>query len=64
MSMRTLEAAILAEAKVILQNPKLRQKDILEWNTGTIKPQKGETVVRVPTGADVAVKTEMDKRKK
>ena len=31
MSLRTLETAILAEARVVAQRPKMRQKDILEW---------------------------------
>lgn len=35
MSMRSLEAEILKEAKEVTGNPKLRQKDILEWSTGT-----------------------------
>lgn len=57
MSMRSLENAILAGAKVVLNNPKLRMKDILEWTTGEVLPHDGEVVVRVPNpGVFVAVK--------
>lgn len=33
MSFKTLETAILAEARTVLKKPKLRHKDILEWST-------------------------------
>ena len=64
MSMATLERAVLVGAKIVLNNPKLKMKDILEWSTGEVKPQDGEMVVRVPDpGVFVAVKAENDKRK-
>jgi hypothetical protein len=64
MSMATLERAVLAGAKVALNNPKLRLKDIMEWSSGDIKPHDGEIVVHVcDPGVFVAVKTESDKRK-
>lgn len=64
MSMATLERAILAGAKTVFNNPKLRLKDIQEWSSGEIKPHDGEVSVRVPDpGVYVAVKTECDKRK-
>ena len=42
MGMRELEAAVLAEAKIVTGKSKLRMKDIMEWSTGKIKPQVGE----------------------
>ena len=57
MGMRQLEAEILAELKVIAQNKKLRQKDIMEWSTGTVKAQDGETLYFLPElKINVAVK--------
>jgi hypothetical protein len=64
MSMATLEREITAEAAKVLNNPKLKKKDIQEWTTGTLKAVGGEVVVTLPTlGIDVAVKIECDKRK-
>lgn len=64
MSMATLERAILAGARGVLENPKLRRKDIMEWSSGKVLPQPGEVVVRIPDpGVWVAVKNECDKRK-
>ena len=48
MSMKTLETAILVEAKTITGNKKLRQKDIMEWSTGKIKAQEGEKLYWLP----------------
>ena len=63
MSMATLERAILAGARLVLKNPKLRQKDILEWSTGRCKPEDGEVEVRVDDpGVWVCVLKEHDKR--
>jgi len=65
MSLATLERAILAGAKEVLHNPKLKLKDIMEWSSGDIKAHDGEIVVNVPDhGVFVAVKAEMDKRQK
>jgi hypothetical protein len=64
MSVATLERAVLAGAKIILNNPKLKMRDIMEWSTGDIEPHEGEIVVRVPDpGVNVAVKNDCDKRK-
>jgi hypothetical protein len=64
MSMRTLESAILAGARVVLANPKLRPKDMEEWSSGPIDPHDGEVVAFVKDpGVWVAVKRECDKRK-
>lgn len=63
MSMRQLESAITSEARRIFDNPKLRVKDLMEWSTGQIKPQDGETVEKMPlNGVYVAIKVECDKR--
>jgi len=57
MSMKTFEAEILQELRIIAKNNKLRQKDIMEWSTGTVKPREGETLYRLPElGVNVAVK--------
>ena len=48
MGIRALEASILAELKQVAKNNKLRQKDIMEWSTGEIAPQPGETLYRLP----------------
>ena len=42
MGIRELESAILAEARIVTGNKKLRMKDIMEWSTGKIVPQPGE----------------------
>lgn len=64
MGMRTLEAAVLAEARELFKNPKLRQKDILAWSTGNVTPEPGEVVARTEgLQVDVCVKVEHDKRK-
>lgn len=64
MSMATLERAILAGAKFVFKNPKLRNKDIMEWRSADIKPEAGEVVAYVPDpGVWVAIKKECDKRK-
>lgn len=65
MSMRSLETAIRNEAAGVLNNSKLKIKDILEWSTGPVKAEAGEVVIRCPGyGVNVCVKTEHDKRKK
>lgn len=48
MSMRELEAAILVELKQVAKNSQIRQKDIMEWSTGEIKPWEGETHFFLP----------------
>lgn len=64
MSMATLERAVLAGAKIVFNNPKLRMKDILEWSTGKVKAEEGEVVARVDDpGVYVAISKEHDKRK-
>jgi hypothetical protein len=62
--MATLERAVLASAKVVLKNPKLKLAGILEWSTGEIKAQnENEVVVRVPDpGVNICVFKVDDKR--
>ena len=56
MSMQSLEREILAEAKEVTSNKKLRMKDIMEWSTSEIVPQPGEKIYRLPkTGVNIAV---------
>ena len=57
MGMRQLETAVLAEARIVTSNKKLRMKDIMEWSTGKIKPEKGEKLYYLPElGVNIAVK--------
>jgi len=48
MGFRQIETKILAEAKEVTGNKKLRLKDIMEWSTGEIKAQEGETLYDLP----------------
>lgn len=58
MSIKTLETAILAEAKKVTGNEKLRIKDIMEWSSGEIKAQPGEKLYKLPKiGVNIAVKS-------
>lgn len=62
MGMKQLEAAILVEARDVTKRRSLRQKDILEWSTGDIKPQDGEKVFRLPDlGINVAISSKLVK---
>ena len=64
MSMATMERAVLAGAKDVLNNRGLRMKNIMEWSTGEIREVRGEVRVWVANpGAWVAVKEKDDKRK-
>jgi len=63
MSMATLERAVLAGAKLVFKNAKLKMKDIQEWSTGEVKPHDREVAAWVPDpGVFVAIKVESDKR--
>lgn len=63
MSMATLEREILAQAKLLLNNPELKMKDILEWSTGTVVPRKDEIKFRLPQiPCNVCVAKANDKR--
>ena len=49
MSVRDVERAIVAEARKVLCNPRLRLKDLAEWRTTPFEPPKesDETVIPV-----------------
>ena len=64
MSMATLERAVLAGARIVFNNPKLKMKDILEWSTAKIEPGEDEVTASVPDpGVNVTVLALLDKRK-
>jgi hypothetical protein len=48
MGMRSLEAAVLAELRTVAGRRSIRQKDIMEWSTGTVKTGPGETHFFLP----------------
>lgn len=61
--MASLEREILAEARVVFDNPKLRKKDLLEWSTGPVTAQPGEVVELLPTlRVSVAIDEKNDRR--
>jgi len=64
MSLRSFESTLTWEARGVLNNRKLRVKDIVEWRTGEITPvPEGEVVVKLPmSNVWVCVKKENDKR--
>jgi len=59
MSMRTLETAVLNELRYVAKRRSIRLKDIMEWSTGDVKVEAGETHFFLPTlKVNCAVKTE------
>ena len=57
MGMTHLENAVLRELKVVAKNPKLKKADIMEWSTGKVEVQEGETLYFLPVlKVNVAVK--------
>lgn len=48
MSLRSLHAAILVEARTVATRSKLRQKDIREWSTGELTARDGEAIHFLP----------------
>lgn len=65
MSLTTMEREITWAARHMLNNQKLRVKDIMEWSTTEVKPGTGEVVIFLPhpLSVYVAVMKECDKRK-
>lgn len=64
MSLVSLETEILAQLKVIAKNSKLRKKDMMEWSSAKLEPHDGEVIISLPAlGVEVAILTELDKRK-
>jgi hypothetical protein len=65
MGIKQLEAEILAELRKLTGNNKIRQKDIMEWSTGTIRPEEGETLYFLPEiKVNVCVKLPVKAEKK
>lgn len=63
MSVQALERAIKNEAAGILRNPRLRNKDLLEWSTGEVNAEDGEVAIRLPLlDINVVVPVAADKR--
>ncbi len=57
MGMRDLEQRILAEAKIVTGNKKLRMKDIMEWSSGDIDHRPEEKQYHLPNmGVNIAIK--------
>jgi len=55
--MQSLEREILAEAKEVTGNKRLKIKDLMEWSTGEIKAQAGEKLYHLPkNGVNIAIK--------
>ena len=48
MGMQSLKRAILAEARIVTGNKKLKMKDIMEWSTGKITSHPGEKIYQLP----------------
>ncbi|MDA8055449.1 MAG: hypothetical protein M0Z77_07360 [Thermoplasmatales archaeon] len=66
MSLRSLEAAILSELKVVSKNSRIRQKDIMEWQTGKdLICQQEESLFFLPLNqVSVCVRDEKKEEKK
>jgi hypothetical protein len=65
MAMTAFERQILAGLKASTGNRKLREKDMLEWRTGGIKPRSGEQIIELPVlGVQVAIPAELMSVKK
>lgn len=47
MSIASLERELVYHARVILNNQKLRVKDLLEWSSGPVAPRDGEIELRI-----------------
>jgi len=57
MSFKTLETAILKEARQVTGKKSLRHKDILEWSTGDVRVEDGEKKYFLPElNVNIAVK--------
>lgn len=64
MSFASLEREVVAQTRVLLCNAKIRNKDIMEWSTGTPEAQEGEIAVKLSgLGVTVVISKTLDKRK-
>jgi hypothetical protein len=48
MGLKQFEAEILAELREVAGCKSIRQKDIMEWSTGTIQAHEGEKTFHLP----------------
>lgn len=48
MSVASLEKAIVKELRIVAKNEKIKLKDLMEWSTGELKAQEGETLFFLP----------------
>jgi hypothetical protein len=64
MGMKQLELAVLYSVREVAKDKTIRLKDIMEWSTGEVKVQEGETLYKLPDlGIECAVLNK-DKRRK
>ena len=63
MSLTTMETTIWRECQRVINNRKMRKKDLLEWSTGKIEAREDETIVYLERlGVYVAYNSSLDKR--
>lgn len=63
MGMKEINAAVLREVREVAKDKTICQKDIMEWSSGDIQTQAGETVYDLPElGVKCAVQNK-DNRK-
>lgn len=63
MGMKEIEADILRELKEVSKDKSIRQKDIMEWSTGEIKAEDGETLYKLlGLGISCAVKNKENRK--
>ena len=55
MSLRSLERAVVFEARIILKNRRVRLKDLLEWSSGKPTVGEGEVSIDIPKYGVTAV---------
>ena len=63
--MSSMDKGVWRECQRVLNNPRMRLKDLHEWSTGEIVPQEGEIALQVDvygTAIYVAVPASVDKR--
>ena len=63
MSLNALDTQVWHECQRVLQNPRLRRRDVLEWSAGNVSAQEGEIIVHLESlGVNVAVLAVHDRR--
>ena len=63
MSLSGLETQIWRECQSVLQNRKMRKKDLLAWSTGDVTPGDGEIAIRIEyLGVNAVVSAPLDRR--